>query len=143
MFKTVGDTMVSNKVDYYKPILNHLFMEFIDLKYVLDPQHEQDVLSKLVYNLGAYAVCKYGVYVDGIWRKAYNREVFEVDTQSSMTARDYADLIEGIAKRFDSSDSSTLELIRMTVCYGKCKGFDLKKSFEKYAKSLENFSEPI
>ena len=135
MFNLVTDTMRSNKATYFAAELEPLFTEFLDLKYVIDPVHEQRVLAQLLYNLLAISACQHGPYVNTVWRKRYNCEVFNVEPVAGVTSREYAEQVSAILVHAVSSQY--FELIRLVICYGKSKGYIMQNYFAEFCKKLE------
>lgn len=139
MFNLISDTMDSFDPSHYEDRLNFLFYEFIDLKYVIDPSHEVDVLAELIYILGARSLCRHNSYIESIWKQAYGCNVFDVKFQDGVGARNYADQIETMIKAYDMKvGAGELEMIRLVVCYAKAKGYDINKHFVTMIEKFEN-----
>lgn len=137
MFNLILNTMYDNDPDSYSERLDFLFREFIDLKYVIDPEHEADVVSWLIYNLAARVLCRHNTYINIIWNQAYGCEMFDIEPTNEYTARDYAEQIETMIKIYSVVTGGELELIRMLVCYAKSKKLDIKNHFLEVVKKLE------
>lgn len=138
MFNLVHDTMKHTDSPYYEEKLDFLFREFIDLKCMLDPWHEKDVLANLMYNLAAIALCRKSLYIATIWQHAYGKEPFNIDAQQGYTYKDYASQLETMIRLFDTSKTGELEMIRMLICYTKAKGYDPQNIFLELIKKLED-----
>ena len=135
MFKLVAGTMISNDPLFYEESYDFLFREFIDLKMVIDPWHERDVLVTLLYNLSAHLICLH-TNVESMWLRSYAKEPFNIELQLNVSARDYADRAESNIKAYNGIHSN-LEIIRLLLCYSKAKGYDTKSFFNEYVNKLK------
>lgn len=137
MFNLVHDTMKSTDVSYYKEKLDFLLREFLDLKYVIDPSHEKDVLAKLLYNLAASAICRQGIHAASKWAQSHRKNPFEIAVQAEHTYIDYAAEMGMMISMFDNKSTSEFEMIRIVICFTKAKGYDPRNIFTNLIKNID------
>ena len=122
--------------EYYKDeILGFYFNEFCDLKYVLDPRHESEVIFKCLYNLSNYCLCICGKYSSSTFKNYYSVLPFDIEPEQKFTYINYRDRIITLFDTFLRCGEGVFELIRLIICYAKTKGYDVKNIWENGKKT--------
>lgn len=137
MFNLILDTMRSSDSSVYNDRLKFLFAEFRDLKYIVDPEYEINVICELIYILGVRSLNKNSSYAHNLWNKKYGCDIFDVDIGDNPSS-EFSNKFIGFIDNYNFDlGGREFEMINALVCYAKARRYDIKNNFIRMIDKLE------